>query len=135
MDITARLERMGARVERLVIFDAPAPAPLPVPDEATLRAWFAEDVPDPEEEEASGLYALFRAVVLASRAYRGARVDAPILLLRAGDGRVTEFAGHPARGDDWGWAAYSPAVTIAYTPGTHHTMLAAAAELAGVIDQ
>jgi hypothetical protein len=74
-------------------------------------------------------------VVLASRAYQGTRIGAPVLLLRARQGRVTEFAAHPARGDDWGWAAYSPAVTVAWAPGTHHTMLTAAADLARVIDQ
>ena len=66
---------------------------------------------------------------------QGTRIGAPVLLLRARQGRVTEFAAHPARSDDWGWAAYSPAVTVAWTPGTHHTMLTAAADLAGVIDQ
>jgi len=144
LELAARLERSGQQVERLVVFDAPAPAPLPVPDEATLRAWFAEDVPQPPpaaaaaadaQDTASRLYPLFRTVVLASRAYQGTRIGAPVLLLRARQGRVTEFAAHPARGDDWGWAAYSPAVTVAWMPGTHHTMLTAAADLAGVIDQ
>ena len=49
-------------------------------------------------------------------------------MLRAAEGRVAEFAGHPfAARPDWGWASLTRGrVTTATVPGTHHTLLAEA---------
>jgi thioesterase domain-containing protein len=52
-------------------------------------------------------------------------VNADITLVRAVDGRVTEFAGHPAAtAPDWGWSELtSGTVSSTAVPGTHHTLL------------
>jgi thioesterase domain-containing protein len=68
---------------------------------------------------------VFRGVVRACHDYRAPRVAAGITVLRAADGRVTEFEGHPCSATpDWGWAALTTgAVTTAPVPGTHHALL------------
>jgi pyochelin synthetase len=73
----------------------------------------------------SEAFAVFRGVVSACNRYRAPRVDADVLVLRAQQGRVSEFADHPhADAPDWGWRAVSAgAVTSVAVPGTHHTLL------------
>jgi thioesterase domain-containing protein len=46
-------------------------------------------------------------------------------VLRAREGRVSEFLAHPADGEaDWGWRAFTRGrVATATVPGTHHTIL------------
>ncbi|MFD2764819.1 non-ribosomal peptide synthetase [Micromonospora eburnea] len=72
-------------------------------------------------------YAVFEAVVRAGAGYRAGRIDADVMVLRARDGRVSEFADHPY-GDrpDWGWAELTGGrMTAVAVPGTHHTVLTA----------
>jgi amino acid adenylation domain-containing protein len=82
--------------------------------------------------------AVFRGVVQACNEYRGGRIAAPITVVRARDGRVEEFSGHPcAEAIDWGWPALTTGrVTGTVVAGTHHTLLtdqhvAAVADLIG----
>ncbi len=77
--------------------------------------------------ELAGTYAVFRGVVGAVRRYRPPRVEADLCVLRAAEGRVTEFDDHPHRADpDWGWSGLtSGQVDTVTVAGSHHTMLAA----------
>ena len=125
--LAEELERRGESVERLVCVDAPAPGHAPTADERTWEQWFVEDVGegvlDPAAAEAA--YEVFRGILRACAGHRPGRIRARITLLRAGDGRVSEFAGHPAEHDPaWGWAALTEgAVTAQILPGTHYTLL------------
>jgi pyochelin synthetase len=80
--------------------------------------------------------AIFRRVVRACGAYRPPAISAPIIVVRARDGAVTEFAGHPAQGQpDWGWSSLTTGGTRAtVVPGTHHTLLADPVAVAIVAD-
>lgn len=80
--------------------------------------------------------AIFRRVVRACGAYRPPAIAAPITVIRARDGAVTEFAGHPAEGEpDWGWSSLTTSGARAtVVPGTHHTLLADPAAVAIVAD-
>jgi thioesterase domain-containing protein len=65
-------------------------------------------------------------------------VDADLLVIKAQDGTVGEFAGHPAAHEaDWGWSAYSRGrVHARVVPGNHYTLLSPRhlARTAGEID-
>ena len=82
--------------------------------------------------------AVFRGVVRACNRYRAPTVAADITVLRARQGRVTEFADHPCLGSpDWGWGSLtSGRVDAVAVPGTHRTMLGArhVAAVAAAID-
>lgn len=88
-------------------------------------------VPDPgaASDAASlvGPYTVFRDLVRACHRYRPGTVAADMTVLRAADGHVTEFDGHPhERAADWGWAALtSGTVHTRVLAGTHHTLLGA----------
>ncbi|MBF6369672.1 amino acid adenylation domain-containing protein [Nocardia puris] len=137
LELAAELEREGEHVEQLVIFDAPAPATMPAPDHATLRAWFAEDLggTDPGGD-LDHLFAVFSRVVLAARTYPGRPVRAPIRLLRAVDGRVSEFDGYPDVEGSWGWDRFARnGVEVIAARGTHLTMFDHGAALAAILDE
>ncbi|HZX27067.1 MAG TPA: thioesterase domain-containing protein, partial [Telluria sp.] len=72
-------------------------------------------------------YRVFKKVVDAVRAYRPVRACAArqVLLLRASEGSVGEFHGHPyGERDDWGWLdLIDGALLTAWMPGSHYTML------------
>jgi amino acid adenylation domain-containing protein len=71
------------------------------------------------------IYRVFNAVVTAVRAYRPGRVGANLLVLRASQGEVSEFAGHPheARAD-WGWSLLTTGLVRAQRiTGSHYTVL------------
>ncbi len=71
-------------------------------------------------------FAVFRSVVRACHRYRPARIAADVTVLRAGQGRVTEFDHHPHEGSaDWGWASLTSGrvATATVAGGTHHTLL------------
>jgi thioesterase domain-containing protein len=72
------------------------------------------------------VFAVFRSVVTACRGYRPRPIAADIVLLRAAEGCVSEFTGHPAGArPDWGWAELTRGRARAMTvPGSHHTLLA-----------
>ncbi|CAN7255778.1 amino acid adenylation domain-containing protein [Pseudoduganella sp. LjRoot289] len=77
-------------------------------------------------EQLTAIYRVFGGIVRASRAYAGGSADVDMLLIRARDGVVGEFAAlpHPAR-PDWGWASRtSGSVHIETLAGSHHTLLA-----------
>jgi amino acid adenylation domain-containing protein len=85
-------------------------------------------------------FAVFRGVVRACNSRPGHRVAADVTVLRAADGQVSEFGGHPhADRPDWGWAALTGGrVTTRQVPGTHHTLLTdrqAVTSVAGAINQ
>jgi amino acid adenylation domain-containing protein len=140
LELAHQLEREGEQVTRIVVIDSPAPAtPRPVA-ESELMPWFLEDHgldddgpgaspadagPFPGRADLATAFAVFRGVVRACHAYHAATVSAPISVLRAAQGTVSEFGGHPsATAPDWGWAARTTGpVTTVSIPGTHHTLL------------
>jgi pyochelin synthetase len=72
------------------------------------------------------VFRAFTAIVDATRAYRPAGlVDANILLLRATEGEVAEFADHPhACEADWGWSAMTNgALCHRAIAANHYTLL------------
>ncbi|PZH20818.1 hypothetical protein C1I97_00810 [Streptomyces sp. NTH33] len=81
--------------------------------------------PGTDRRELADTFAVFRAVVDACNRYTASPVAADITVLRATEGQVSEFAGHPHADDpDWGWSALTTgAVTTRRVPGTHHTLL------------
>lgn len=70
-------------------------------------------------------YRVFQRVVDAVRAYRPQPIRAEIVLARAADGVIAEFAGHPYTDrPDWGWALLTSGPVYAERlRGTHHTLL------------
>ena len=129
--MASQLEAAGERVSQLIVLDAPAPTDPPpgTVDDATLQDWFREDTAGADllATELHHVYPVFAWVVNACRSYTPRRVEADILLLRARDGQVSEYAAHPHdTTDDWGWAPLSRG-TVATRPvaGTHHTLFAA----------
>ncbi len=78
-----------------------------------------------EADPMLAIYRVFRSVVTAVRAYRPGRVAADLLVLRATQGEVTEFAGHPhAARADWGWSLLgSGRIHVRQVAGSHYTVL------------
>jgi yersiniabactin nonribosomal peptide synthetase len=77
-------------------------------------------------QELVPVYQTFERMVRATRTYRPPMIDLPVLLLRALDGQVSEFGGHPAQGEPtWGWQAHGKpgAMQAVWVKGTHHTVL------------
>jgi len=72
-------------------------------------------------------YRVFKHVVNAVRAYSpgAATVSADLVVIRARDGQVTEFAGHPfSDSENWGWDSFTSGATHCIDlSGTHHTLL------------
>jgi thioesterase domain-containing protein len=126
-EIARQLEEAGEPVACVVMIDAPAPLQLGEVDDATIRRWFAEDVDAGTGRDAAALQSLLRTfstIVRAGRRYRPPRIHADLLVLRASEGQVTEFADHPAvASPDWGWSRFTHGhVHQAMVPGTHHTL-------------
>jgi amino acid adenylation domain-containing protein len=71
------------------------------------------------------VYQVFSGIIHGCRNYRPGQIAAPISVLRAREGRVSEFAGHPAEHtSDWGWAACTlGTVSSVVIPGNHYTIL------------
>jgi pyochelin synthetase len=166
-ELAAQLERRGTPVQGVLVLDAPAPVERTDVPELTALLWFLEDldlgldlvaaadrlaaVPEQDRtavalglaagHDQDGLratYQVFRRVVAACNAYRPGRIAADIAVVRAEDGVVGEFAGHPF-GDrpDWGWSTLTDGRTVTATaPGSHHTLLVPRRpdRLAGAID-
>lgn len=78
---------------------------------------------------------VFRGVIRACERYRPPVIAADITVVRACDGLVSEFDGHPAaHSPDWGWAALTTgSVEAVYVPGSHYTLLDAS-HIAAVAD-
>jgi thioesterase domain-containing protein len=94
---------------------------------AVLESAHAHGLPD-LSADLGGLaetFAVFRGVVSACNRYQAPRIAADILVLRARQGRVSEFADHPyADAPAWGWPECTAgAVTPVEVAGTHHTLL------------
>lgn len=71
------------------------------------------------------IYEVFLGIVQGSKKYLGAQIDVDILLLRARQGIVSEFADHPqSMQKDWGWQAYTRGVIqTEQINASHYTML------------
>ncbi|MFI2437496.1 amino acid adenylation domain-containing protein [Streptomyces sp. NPDC018693] len=93
----------------------------------TLELARAAGLPDSaaDPSDLAAALAVFRGVVRGCNAYRAGRIDAPLTVLRARDGAVSEFAGHPAAdAPDWGWSAYTRGGVLPVpVSGTHYTLL------------
>lgn len=72
-----------------------------------------------------GIYRIFNSVVNAIRRYQPTKIHAPITVLRATEGTVTEFVDHPySECADWGWSLLTSAKTVSKRlSGSHHTLL------------
>jgi amino acid adenylation domain-containing protein len=122
-EMARQLEAQGRTVAPLLMIDSPAPMQHEPVDADTLARWLLHDlgasVPAP-------VRAVVDAVVLATRRYRPspAGLRAGISVLRAAQGQVPEFAGHPAAAAaDWGWSAFTRGpVQATLLPGDHHTL-------------
>ncbi|HET7866665.1 MAG TPA: amino acid adenylation domain-containing protein, partial [Burkholderiaceae bacterium] len=81
---------------------------------------------DLEAEPLHRMFRVFREIVSAVRAYQPDRIGANLSVLRATQGQVTEFKGHPDEAlPHWGWSRLTRgAVRCAGIEGTHYTMLA-----------
>jgi pyochelin synthetase len=128
LEMTRQLEAAGERVAQLIVLDAPAPTdPPPGPvDDATMQDWFREDTAGADllATELHHVYPVFAQIVNACRRYRPSVVAADIVLIRARDGRVSEYAAHPHEAaGDWGWSACTRGtVASRVVAGTHHTL-------------
>jgi pyochelin synthetase len=71
------------------------------------------------------VYRVFDTVVRANRRYRAPVIDVDLLVLRAREGSVSEFALHPHHTDPaWGWPLHtSRRASWKHVAGTHHTVL------------
>lgn len=77
----------------------------------------------------AAIYRVFCGIVRAGRQYRADVIDVDLLVIRARQCNVSEFAGHPYQDClDWGWHLLSSKVVrSAEVSGTHHSLLGAAA--------
>ncbi len=80
--------------------------------------------------------AVFRGVVRACNSYEAKSVNAPVSVVRAELGRVSEFDGHPdAAAPDWGWSRCTHGGASAVSvPASHYTLLTDPSALATVAD-
>jgi thioesterase domain-containing protein len=78
-----------------------------------------------DEGQLFQIFRAFDAIVDAVLRYRPQAIRADLLVLRATDGSVSEFAGHPhTQEPDWGWLGLtSGALTCDRVVGSHHTVL------------
>jgi thioesterase domain-containing protein len=76
-------------------------------------------------DQLASVYATFSAMVRANRVYQAPRQHVDVLVLRASQGRVSEFAQHPhAQAPCWGWSRLTEGHTEAFdVEGTHQSLL------------
>jgi len=128
LEMAAQLEAAGEKVAQLIVLDAPAPTdPPPGPvDEDTLQDWFREDTAGADllATELHHVYPVFAQIVNACRSYTPPVVTADVALIRARDGRVSEYAEHPHEDvGDWGWSSRTRGtVATRVVAGTHHSL-------------
>ncbi|MEI2454755.1 amino acid adenylation domain-containing protein [Lysobacter firmicutimachus] len=128
LEMTAQLEAAGEKVAQLIVLDAPAPTdPPPGPvDDGTLQDWFREDTAGADllATELHHVYPVFAQIVNACRSYQPPVVAADVALIRARDGRVSEYAEHPHEAvGDWGWSSRTRGrVATRVVAGTHHSL-------------
>jgi amino acid adenylation domain-containing protein len=79
---------------------------------------------------------VFDGIVRACNSYRAPNFAAPITVVRAAAGKITEFDDHPhAAAADWGWSSLTSGSTYAMTvPGTHYTLLTSAITITAIAD-
>jgi pyochelin synthetase len=123
-DLDAGLDVGRIDAERLRELDGLPPAERIRGALSLLRAAGAPET-GLEPEELAGTLEVFRGVVRACNAYQATAISAGITVVRARDGSVSEFAGHPSSAaPDWGWASLTTGdVRAVSVPGTHHTLL------------
>jgi thioesterase domain-containing protein len=78
-----------------------------------------------DEGQLRHIFQVFDAIVDGVLRYRPRPIGADLLVLRAKDGVVSEFAAHPhAHDPDWGWRGLtSGGVSWDWIEGSHHTVL------------
>ncbi len=112
-EMARQLEAQGHVVAQVVMIDTPAPMPHDAPPTQALQP----------------AHRVFAAIVDAVRRYRppAAGLRSGITVLRAAEGTLPGFSGHPAaRSADWGWSGFTSGCVHALAlPGDHDTMLAA----------
>jgi pyochelin synthetase len=123
-DLDAGLDVGRIDAERLRELDGLSPAERIRGALSLLRAAGAPET-GLEPEELARTLEVFRGVVRACNAYQATAISAGITVVRARDGSVGEFAGHPSSAaPDWGWASLTTGdVRAVSVPGTHHTLL------------
>ena len=70
------------------------------------------------------VWRVFRAMLKASQAYGGGRVRSALVVVKASEQRVDEFASHPHRhAPDWGWSGFTGGGVLPLkVPGDHYSM-------------
>jgi thioesterase domain-containing protein len=81
--------------------------------------------PDIDSPQLVHVLSIFTHIVRAGRRYQPTVINADISVLRAAEGRVSEFVDHPAFASaDWGWSEFTRGkLDCANIPGTHYTVL------------
>lgn len=71
------------------------------------------------------IYEVFKSVICAGRQYQAQTISSDITLIRAADGRVSEFTTHPNfNASHWGWPELTTgAVDVLSVSGTHYSIL------------
>ena len=131
LEMTRLLEQDGETVEHLLVIDAPAPLRPRTVTPEQLQHWFTQDQPPtttPQTQaDLDATRAVFTGIVTACNTYHcpTRALNAPITLVRARDGAVSEFADHPhTTSPDWGWSHLTAGRTrTTHLTGTHHTLL------------
>ena len=79
-----------------------------------------------DEAHLQHTYAVFTGVVNACHRHQPTVIGADVLVVRATDGAVSEFADHPHAADaDWGWRTLTTGTAAGIRlSGTHYTLLA-----------
>lgn len=154
-EAAVQLRQLGRSVGGVFIIDSPAPLNHDPITEDLLLDWFIgdmdlessvyeklgrTDLSMHSEQERIGymaeligsdpsqlytIYTVFRGIVQGSRSYYAQATDLNLLILRARQGVVREFAQHPHTNQmDWGWKSFtSGQVEGAYLDGSHYTLL------------
>lgn len=118
--------RPGAAAESIAAVLGALPAAERLAGALAIAGEHGADVSGLSAELMAEPFTVFRQVVLACRGYQGRPVRTAITVVRAGDGMVSEFAGHPhSARPDWGWAELTTGpVSVTVVPGSsHYTLL------------
>ena len=131
-EMARQLEQQGETVQPVLMLDTPAPMQHGTVPPDVLQQWFAAEMGAAHGGAAlqagawQAVQAVFRGVVEATRRYRPGPppLQAGILLLRASEGQVAEFDGHPeTAAPDWGWRHFTRGrVRSIRVPGTHRSI-------------
>ncbi|HJV63287.1 MAG TPA: amino acid adenylation domain-containing protein, partial [Albitalea sp.] len=106
---------------------SPDAAHLPRTLEGALRTLRERGIEAPVDAASlQPVFDVFRATVQATRSYRPSAIAADLLVLKARDGAVGEFIGHPAARDaEWGWRPFTRGRAQGrLVDGDHYSLLA-----------